>query len=74
MKPAPALSTDTLMEAPLENLRRLGRALGIRVATWEGLPDEKFCLARAIGKWYKDHPQKRKKRPVGGRRDRLCRG
>ena len=58
MKPSPSLSTDTLMQASLESLRRLGRALGIRVEVWEGLPDEKFCLARAIGKWYKDNPQK----------------
>lgn len=73
MKPSPAIPYDTLMDARVENLRRLAKSLGIRTSTWAGLPDERHCLASAIGRWYKEHPQKRKKRPAGGRRERLRR-
>lgn len=71
MKPEPSLPFDTLMKASVVNLRRLARAIGISVGNG-GAADEKFKLAREIGRWYKRNPQPRRRRRVG-HRDRLHR-
>jgi len=61
MKPEPTLSIDQMMGAKLNNLIRLANYIGIDIQKYLGKPDQHWRIATAIARWYKQHPQKKKR-------------